>query len=121
MSFKSVDFFQRLPKNMMEGSSSGMLISIGCTLAIIAVIFTEVTEFFSDRVINVLEIEQLDKRESMININLDISFPHAPCSILSLDVQDLMGTHIVNVKENLRKMRLNSMGEQISVFDPLKN
>jgi len=33
--------------------------------------------------------------------------PHMPCSILSLDIQDIMGSHIVNVEANLYKNRLN--------------
>jgi len=34
-----------------------------------------------------------------------------PCSILSLDVQDIMGSHTVNVEENLYKNRLSKTGQ----------
>lgn len=59
-SFKSFDYFSRLPKSMTEGSTSGMIISITCTLLIFAVLYTEVTEFFSNRLQTVLKVEQLD-------------------------------------------------------------
>jgi len=45
---------------MTEGSTSGMIISITCTLLIFAVLYTEVTEFFSNRLQTVLKVEQLD-------------------------------------------------------------
>ena len=31
-----------------------------------------------------------------------------------------MGTHIVNVGDNLKKTRLSSLGDEIGVFDPDK-
>jgi hypothetical protein len=37
-----------------------------------------------------------------------------PCSLLSLDVQDVMGTHIMNIGGTLIKSRINASGEVIS-------
>ncbi len=34
-----------------------------------------------------------------------------PCSILSLDVQDVMGSHIMNIGGNLKKFRLSKDGK----------
>jgi hypothetical protein len=36
-----------------------------------------------------------------------------PCSLLSLDVQDVMGTHIMNIGGTLIKSRTNALGEVI--------
>ena len=116
-SFKSFDYFSRLPKSMTEGSTSGMMISIVCTLLIFAVLYTEVTEFFSNRIHTVLKVEQLDPWEKKMHINIDIHFPNAPCMILSLDQQDLMGTHIVNVNDGLRKVRYDWFGTEIGNWD----
>ena len=49
-----------------------------------------------------------------LHINLDVSFPFMPCDILSLDVQDVMGTHIVDVGVTLHKTRLSKKGEKTS-------
>ena len=49
---------------------------------------------------------------------MDINFPSAPCHILSLDVQDLMGTHIMNVGGNLMKMRYSSLGAELGIWEP---
>jgi len=37
-----------------------------------------------------------------------------PCSLLSLDIQDVMGTHILNIGGTLTKSRLDSNGKMIS-------
>ena len=113
--------FINLPKTMTEGSGAGMIISIICTLAIVAVLFTEVSEFFSDKVTTVLKVQQHSIRDDTIKINLDISFPSAPCHILSLDVQDLMGTHIMNVGGHLEKRRFSSLGADLGIWNPKAN
>ena len=42
-----------------------------------------------------------------MQINLDISFPNYPCAMISLDKMDVLHTHIMDVEENLDKIRLN--------------
>jgi len=37
--------------------------------------------------------------------------------ILSLDQQDLMGTHIVNVNDGLRKMRYDWFGTELGAWE----
>lgn len=38
-----------------------------------------------------------------IDINVDIDFPRLPCEIISVDVQDILGTHIVDFEGTLVK------------------
>lgn len=49
-----------------------------------------------------------------LNINIDIVFERFPCEIISLDVQDVMGTHHVNVAGNLVKRRIDERQQVIS-------
>jgi hypothetical protein len=42
-----------------------------------------------------------------LTINIDITMYRLPCSILSLDIQDVMGSHSVNVHGTLMKDRLD--------------
>ena len=41
-----------------------------------------------------------------LQVNLDISFPAMPCDLISLDVQDVMGTHTLNIEGKLFKKRI---------------
>ena len=53
-------------------------------------------------------------RDDFVNINIDITFPRMPCDILSLDEQDVLGTHKTDMMENLQKHRLNENGKRVS-------
>ena len=48
-----------------------------------------------------------------LTVNIDIVLPRFPCDIVSLDAQDVMGSHHVNVAGNLYKRRLNKNGQMI--------
>jgi|ETNmetMinimDraft_26_1059896.scaffolds.fasta_scaffold12580_4 hypothetical protein len=43
-----------------------------------------------------------------------------PCDIVSLDIQDVMGSHSVNVGGNLYKQRLNHEGKYIAKRELIK-
>ena len=56
----------------------------------------------------------ISHHDDRLNINVDITFPKMPCELLSLDVQDVMGTHIVDIAGSLYKIRLTEKGDYIS-------
>lgn len=56
----------------------------------------------------------ISHHDDRLNINVDIVFPRIPCDILSLDVQDVMGTHIVDISGSLFKKRLSQEGKVLS-------
>jgi hypothetical protein len=45
--------------------------------------------------------------EEKLHINLDITLQKAPCSILSLDIVDVTGVHVVDIEGKLHKHRLD--------------
>ncbi|EGR33515.1 hypothetical protein IMG5_050820, partial [Ichthyophthirius multifiliis] len=56
-----------------------------------------------------------------IRVNLDIDFPKFPCDILSLDFQDIMGSHSVNVEGDLHKTRITKTGEYFDRHEQQQN
>ena len=58
-------------------------------------------------------IIDVNRGGDLLKINIDIELPKMPCSILSLDVQDIMGSHDVNVNLNLFKHRISRNGKDI--------
>ena len=48
-----------------------------------------------------------------LTINLDIELFHLPCSLLSIDVDDVMGVHTVNLEGDLMKYKLDKKGNSI--------
>lgn len=56
----------------------------------------------------------LSHRDDFVNVNLDITFPLIPCDILSIDVEDILGTHKTDVMGELHKKRLRKDGSVIN-------
>lgn len=46
-------------------------------------------------------------KSEKLHINLDLVFPYLPCGILSIDVEDIQGSHMVNVHKNVEKIALD--------------
>jgi hypothetical protein len=51
-----------------------------------------------------------------LKINIDLTLKKIPCHIISLDVQDIMGTHSHNVQGQLLKRRLDKDGKTLGVL-----
>jgi len=54
--------------------------------------------------------------EEKLHINLDITLYKSPCDILSLDIVDVTGVHVVDIEGKLVKHRLNEAGEEIGII-----
>jgi hypothetical protein len=46
-------------------------------------------------------------------VNVDIEMLRIPCSIISLDLQDIMGSHTVNIHGSIMKYKLDKNGKVI--------
>ena len=56
----------------------------------------------------------ISHHDDRLNINIDFEFPRMPCDLMSLDIQDIMGTHVVDIGGSLYKRRLDSNGQFLS-------
>ena len=66
----------------------------------------------------------ISHHDDRLNINIDIEFPKMPCDVLSLDVQDVMGTHTVDIAGSLFKKKLSKTGgvlSSVSALDQVVN
>ena len=48
-----------------------------------------------------------------MDANIDITFPFVPCQILSLDVEDITGTHIVNIEGQMHHHVIDHEGKEV--------
>lgn len=53
----------------------------------------------------IVDSEHLDQK---LRVNIDISFPKYPCSMLSLDIENILKVHEVNIGDTIRKYSLPS-------------
>lgn len=49
-----------------------------------------------------------------MRINIDVTMHHMPCHIVSLDLQDVMGSHEMNIGGTIYKNRLDVNGKRLS-------
>jgi hypothetical protein len=84
--------------------------------------FNEFNTFTQIKTTSVLQIdtnkggEMVSKNyisNKKITVNLDITLERLPCSILNLDVQDILGSHVENVQGTMRKIKLDKNGNNI--------
>ena len=103
-----------MPRDLTEPTFCGALVSIICTFVLISLSIYEIQSYVNTGSKAELIIDT-SHRDDFVPINIDITFPRMPCDILSLDVQDILGTHKTDVMGELYKKRLNEHGRVISV------
>jgi hypothetical protein len=50
-------------------------------------------------------------------LNINVTFPYAPCPILSLDIVDITGVHMINLDGRIHKHTINPDGTKSDVQD----
>jgi hypothetical protein len=57
-----------------------------------------------------------------MDLNMNITFMNVPCSILSLDIEDITGEHVVGVEGRMHKHDLDSNGRKMgNTLDEVRN
>jgi len=113
---KSFDVYRKLPSDLTEPTVSGAIVSVASTLIMLTLFLTEVNEFFKVQTVSETFID-IERGSDKLTVNIDIHFPKLICDLVSLDTQDIMGSHYVNVKGKLRKIRLDAKNKTIGELE----
>jgi hypothetical protein len=108
-----------MPRDLTEPTFCGAVVSIVCTIVLIGLASFEIQNYMYNDSHAELVIDT-SHRDDFVNVNIDILFPYMPCDILSLDVQDIMGTHKTDVMGELYKIRLDKNQKVISTESALE-
>jgi hypothetical protein len=108
-SLKKFDIFRKMPRDLTEPTFCGALVSIICTFVLVGLGIFEIQSYLVHESRADLIID-MSHRDDFVNINVDITFKRMPCDILSLDVQDILGTHKQDVMGDLKKIRIDKDG-----------
>ena len=93
------------------------LVSTICFIVLGVLSLTEISRYLNVETKTDLLVDQSHVTDKL-TINIDIMFDRFPCDLLSVDVQDVMGTHHVNVQGSLVKQRFYAeTGEVRSEFN----
>ncbi|KAL2915094.1 ER-derived vesicles protein erv46 [Polyrhizophydium stewartii] len=86
-------------------------VTILSTLFILFLTFSEFVDWYQKEMVPSLEVDK--GRKERMNINLNITFPHMPCYMLSIDVMDVAGEHQNNLPHSMHKTRIDQFGNII--------
>lgn len=108
---KEFDFYKDLPKEVAEPTIFGATMSLGILGLMGLLFFYQITEFLTFQTTSEIIIDTSEEDQFVsifflkiqFNVNLDITFQETPCSILSLDIVDVTGVHVVNIGGYLEK------------------
>jgi hypothetical protein len=75
----------------------------------------ELTAFVQVKTSSEMQVD-VSNNAGTLKINIDMTFDHIPCNILSVNAQDIMGTHSINIEGTIIKRRLDKNGNIISFY-----
>ncbi|KAI8319640.1 DUF1692-domain-containing protein [Martensiomyces pterosporus] len=111
--FQSFDAYAKTLDDFSIKTLSGGILTV-ITGIIIAVLVAN--EFLAYRAVELLPELVVDKeRMEKMHINLDVSFPKAPCVLLGLDIMDSSGEQQINLFQHVTKTRLSTTGDEIGI------
>lgn len=113
---KRFDVYRKLPHDLTEPTLSGAFVSIIACAFMTLLFLTELAEYLKVSTHTEMFVDINRGGEKLI-ININLTFPKYPCGMLSLDAQDIMGSHIVNVGGNMKKIRIDPEGKMIEEED----
>ncbi|CAF0721813.1 unnamed protein product [Brachionus calyciflorus] len=116
--FTKLRHFDAYPKPLEDfriKTLSGAIITSITTILVIVLFIYEWKSYVTIDVDQELFVDLT--RNQKLTINLDLTFPHLHCSLLSLDAMDVSGEHQNDVVKGLKKIRLDRQGK-ILTDDP---
>lgn len=106
---RRLDWYRRVPRDLTESSLSGSLISIFAVLISLWLLIFNVVDLFRVTRNSQMLIDH-EVRSEKLKINIDIKWKRIPCSLLTLDVQDVLGSHELDTAGTLWKEGLKEDG-----------
>jgi len=110
-SLRGMDAFGKTMEDVKVKTRTGAFLTVLSAAIILA--FTTV-EFFDYRTIHMDSSIVVDKsRGEKVSIKFNMTFPHIPCYLLSLDVTDISGERVSDIGHNFLKTRVENTGKVI--------
>ncbi|RVD85871.1 uncharacterized protein DFL_004175 [Arthrobotrys flagrans] len=106
-----LDAFTKTVEDARIRTSSGGIVTIFSALVILFLVIGEWNDYRKISVISELIVDKT--RGEQMEIHLNITFPHIPCELLTLDVMDVSGDLQPSVSHGIGKHRLDKEGNII--------
>eukprot|EP00205_Picochlorum_sp_RCC944_P003875 CAMPEP_0182612710 /NCGR_PEP_ID=MMETSP1330-20130603/20606_1 /TAXON_ID=464278 /ORGANISM="Picochlorum sp., Strain RCC944" /LENGTH=488 /DNA_ID=CAMNT_0024832301 /DNA_START=142 /DNA_END=1608 /DNA_ORIENTATION=+ len=104
---RSMDFYKKLPTDLVESSLLGGTLSIAASLFIAFLLVAEFRSYMRSDTESIMVVDRSPHGE-MLRINFNISFPALSCEYATLDVSDALGSKKLNLTKTVRKAPIDA-------------
>lgn len=108
---KGIDAFGKTTEDVKVKTRTGAFLTLISACIILA--FTTMEFFDYRRVVVDTSIVVDRSRGQKLSVKLNVTFPHVPCYLLSLDVVDISGEQQRDISHNIMKKRLTKTGADV--------
>lgn len=115
---KKFDVYRKLPQDLTEPTISGAMISIVACSFMLLLFLSELNTYLTVSTSTEMFVD-INRGGEKLVINVDVIFPRYPCGVISLDAQDIMGSHVINVEGSMKKIRIDYQGRALTEEDLL--
>jgi hypothetical protein len=111
-SLQRFDAFPKVNEDFFQRTLSGGVITVVATVVMVMLFFSELKVYLAVRTDYALTVDS--SRGEKLQINLDVTFPHLPCGVVSLDAMDVSGEQHLDVAHNIFKRRIDETGSPVA-------
>mmetsp|Transcript_3240 Transcript_3240/g.8033 ORF Transcript_3240/g.8033 Transcript_3240/m.8033 type:complete len:870 (+) Transcript_3240:94-2703(+) len=134
-SLRTLDFNRKVPRDVTEATSVGGAISVCGAGVAVWLFLAQVGGFLATHHVTTLHLDVADTYGSYAQaagvpasgplgerhthpllISFNVTMPHVPCSVLSLDVADHRGLHRYDRKRNVFRLRIDENGKSLGLY-----
>jgi hypothetical protein len=106
---KTFDFFQKISiDNVSQPSIIGAIISLSAISMIVFLLLREAYNFLTPTIQHDTIIYNDPRQTEKIHVGLELDFPNLPCELVSVDQEDMMGNHRLDIHDTLIKNRFTA-------------
>ncbi|TIA87457.1 hypothetical protein E3P99_03160 [Wallemia hederae] len=109
--FMGLDAFGKTLEESRIRTNFGGYLTIICAILISLLTFNEFRDYTSVELKPRIQVDQ--SRSDKLQINFNITFPRVPCYLLSMDVMDVSGEQVRDLRHAIIRTRLDEQGEAI--------
>eukprot|EP00808_Paulinella_micropora_P026702 g73564.t1 len=107
-SIKALDAYPKLQEDFKVKTLSGAAVSLTAVGFIIYLFISELTYWLQVDTVDHLYVDT--SRGERLPIHFNVTFPHIPCPLISVDAMDVTGAHQLDVNHDIYKISLDPNG-----------
>lgn len=108
---RKFDIFQKISlDNISQPTLIGSVLSISAISMMFFLLIKEITNFLTFSITKESLVLHDKDQTSRIDVNLSVKFPNVPCHMISVDQEDSVGNHRMDIRDTILKNRMSKNG-----------